>query len=267
VKLFLTLFLLLHTFLFAHNTFPKNSTPIVDPLHFMPEEKAFASRYPKYDKIMKELLYFQLFAVGTIGIIGLLPEDVSQWTDEDKKYTDTQSLLQKHQDNINKGPVWDNDEWAINYIGHPVAGSYFYMWGRESGLSWQESSLLTVLMSTYFWEYGWEAFAETPSTQDLIFTPLLGAILGEGSHYLYTKIRQNHGQIWHSVFLGNLGKGLLNPIGEMNHYLNGLFASNHIKIEVDYRYLHHINSYGNHAFDVEDSAYQSSFHLNFQLKY
>lgn len=268
MKLLLTLFLLSFSSLKANTTFPLPTTRIYDPMQGVPiEEKTFEELHPKYNKILKEVLYFQLFGLSTIAIIGLLPEDISQWTEEDKKYSDIQSLLQKHQDNIDKGPVWDYDEWAINYIGHPIAGSYFYMWGRESGLSWQDSTVLTILMSTYFWEYGWEAFAEVPSKQDLVITPLLGAIVGEGSHYLYRKIVENHGKIWNSLALGDFVKGLLNPIGEMNNYLNESFRSMHAEITMDYNYFHHIDSDGSRNFSIEDTPYQSSFHLNFQLKF
>ncbi|MFZ2890098.1 DUF3943 domain-containing protein, partial [Sulfuricurvum sp.] len=51
---------------------------------------------------------------------------------------------------------------------------------RNDGLSIGESAAFSTLMSTFFWEYGYEAFAEVPSIQDLIFTPLVGSLFGEG---------------------------------------------------------------------------------------
>ena len=221
----------------------------------------------RYERIVKELAYMQVFAIGTIGVIAVLPENVSQWTSEDKKFTDVHKLLKKHADNIAKGPVWDNDAWAVNYIGHPVAGSYFYVWGRQAGLSWQESAMLTTLMSTFFWEYGWEAFAETPSTQDLIVTPLLGSVLGEGTNYLYNCIMENDGKIYDMKWLGDLGRGLLNPIGEMNKYLDSAFEAAHIEISVDYSYAKNIENYQLHNIENNRGMIQSYFKLNFSLKY
>lgn len=222
---------------------------------------------PKYEKIARELAYMQVFAIGTIAVIALLPEGVSQWSAEDKAFVDAQELLRKHADNIAKGPVWDNDDWAVNYIGHPITGSYFYVWGRQSGLSWQESAILTTLMSTFFWEYGWEAFAEVPSTQDLIVTPLLGSLLGEGTNYLYNCIMENNGKIYDSTFLGSLGRGLLNPIGEVNKYLDDAFAAAHIEISVDYSYNQDIDNYRLRNTIENNGQFQSYFKLNFKLKY
>jgi len=221
----------------------------------------------RYERIVKELAYMQVFAIGTIGVIAILPENVSQWTNEDKQFTDVQDLLKKHADNIAKGPVWDNDDWAVNYIGHPVAGSYFYVWGRQAGLSWQESAMLTTLMSTFFWEYGWEAFAETPSTQDLIVTPLLGSILGEGTNYLYNCIMDNDGKIYDMKWLGSIGRGLLNPIGEMNKYLDSAFELGHIEIGIDYSYAQNTGNYQLHNINNDVGMIQSYFKLNFSLKY
>lgn len=221
----------------------------------------------KYEKLVTELAYLQVFAIGTIGVIALLPESVSHWTAEDKVLIDAQELLAKHADNIAKGPVWDNDSWAVNYIGHSVAGSYFYVWGRQSGLTWQESAILTTLMSTFFWEYGWEAFAEVPSKQDLIVTPLLGSILGEGTNYLYNKVMENNGKIYDSYVLGGMGRALLNPIGEMNMYLASAFNAANIEISVDYAYNQDVNNYRLRNTIENNGQIQSYFKLNFKLKY
>ena len=222
---------------------------------------------PRYEKLITELAYVQVFAIGTIGVIALLPENVSNWTEEDKTLVDIQELLAKHADNIAKGPVWDNDAWAVNYIGHSVAGSYFYVWGRQSGLSWQESAVLTTLMSTFFWEYGWEAFAEVPSTQDLIITPLLGSLLGEGTNYLYNKVMENDGKIYNSYILGGIGRALLNPIGEMNMYLASAFDAADIEISVDYSYNQNIDNYRLRSTIDNSAQRQSYFKLNFKFKY
>ena len=222
---------------------------------------------PRYEHIIKDLAYMQVFAIATVGMIALLPESVSHWSAEDKAFVDVQELLTKHADNIAKGPVLDNDTWAINYIGHSVAGSYFYVWGRQSGLSWQESAVLTTLMSTFYWEYGWEAFAETPSIQDLIITPVLGSLLGEGSYYFYTQIMQNNGEIYDSKILGGVGRALLNPIGELNQIFSDAFDAANIEISVDYSYTQNPDNYKLRNIMENNGQIQSYFKLNFKLKY
>lgn len=222
---------------------------------------------PNYEKIVTDLAYLQVFALGSIGLIALLPEDISHWSKEDKALVDTQALLKKHANHIAKGSIIDNDTLAINYIGHPLVGSYFYIWGRQASLSWQESFILTSLMSTFYWEYGWEAFAEVPSRQDLIITPILGSLLGETTNYLYNKILFNEGKIYDSKFLGDLGRALLNPIGETNSYLRKTFHTLNIEISVDYSYTENEENYQLENIPQEQSIIQSYFRLNFKLKY
>lgn len=221
----------------------------------------------RYEKLIKEFAYLQVFAIATIGTIAILPENVSQWSTEDKQFTDAKTLLQKHADNVSRGAVWDHDDWSVNYIGHPIAGSYFYVWGRQAGLNWQESAMLTTLMSTFFWEYGWESFAEAPSIQDLIITPLLGSILGESTNYLYNTIVENDGKIYNSIWLGYLGKGLLNPIGELNAYFDDVFEAADIQINVDYSYTKNKTNYQLGNTFENHGLIQSYFKFNFTLKY
>ena len=250
-----------------HNTKANSRTftPSKIPKYF--EDETSQKLDPRYENIVKELAYMQVFAVATIGVIALLPESVSQWSAEDKAFVDVQELLGKHADNIAKGPVLDNDTWAVNYIGHSVAGSYFYVWGRQSGLSWQESAVLTTLMSTFYWEYGWEAFAETPSIQDLIVTPVLGSFLGEGTNYLYNRLMENEGKIYDSMLLGSIGRGLLNPIGELNKLFANAFDAANIEISVDYAYTQNPDNYRVRNIVENSAQLQSYFKLNFKLKY
>jgi len=221
----------------------------------------------RYKKLGRELAYMQVFAVATIGIIAILPEGISKWSSEDKTFVNAKDLLQKHADNISKGPIWDNDAWQVNYIGHPIAGSYFYVWGRQSGLSWQESAILTTIMSTFYWEYGWEAFAEVPSIQDLIVTPVLGSLLGEYSNHLYSTLMSNNGKIYDSFILGGIGRALLNPIGEMNTYLDRAFNAANIEISVDYAYNQNKDTYRLQQSINQNGIVQSYFKFNFTLKY
>ena len=222
---------------------------------------------PRYEKLVTELAYMQVFAVASIGVIALLPESISKWSSKDKTFTNTQNLLEKHTANIAKGPVWDNDTWQINYIGHSVTGAYFYVWGRQSGLTWQESAILSTLMSTFYWEYGWEAFAEVPSIQDLIITPVLGSLLGECTNHLYNQVMKNDGKIYNSVILGTIGRALLNPIGEMNTYLDKTFDRANIEISVDYAYNQNKDTIRLQQSLNPNGIIQSYFKFNFTFKY
>ena len=62
--------------------------------------------------------------------------------------------------------MFDKDNSAINYLGHPYFGMNFYLSQRNYG----ESPLYSYFI---------ESWAEQPSIQDLIITPIVGSILGE----------------------------------------------------------------------------------------
>ncbi|HSE59291.1 MAG TPA: DUF3943 domain-containing protein [Nitrospiraceae bacterium] len=77
-----------------------------------------------------------------------------------------------------KPPVIDKDREIVNYAGHPYFGMSFYLSQRNFGESPLRSFLFSTAMSTAF-EYFVESWAERPSIQDLIITPIVGSILGE----------------------------------------------------------------------------------------
>jgi hypothetical protein len=74
-------------------------------------------------------------------------------------------------------------------------------------------------MSTLFWEYGIEAFAEVPSTQDLILTPTLGSVFGEVFFVAKKSIIRNNKKVLSSRLLGTTSLFLLDPI---NTIVDGL---------------------------------------------
>ncbi|NUM88711.1 MAG: DUF3943 domain-containing protein, partial [Bdellovibrionales bacterium] len=115
---------------------------------------------------------------AAMGILWLMPESVTKW-DKDKIRNGDKEIFAEYAENVRRGPVVDKDDWAVNYIGHPVSGAAYYTLARHNGMSRWQSFGYSVAMSTFFWEYGFEAFAEVPSIQDLILTPTMGAIIGE----------------------------------------------------------------------------------------
>ena len=74
--------------------------------------------------------------------------------------------------------MFDKDNSAINYLGHPYFGMNFYLSQRNYGESPLYSFFFSTFTSTAF-EYFIESWAEQPSIQDLIITPIVGSILGE----------------------------------------------------------------------------------------
>jgi len=165
-----------------------------------------------YKAVVEDSLYLQLIMLSSIGVLAIMPEEITNWN---AAKFEEKSLSQRWKDHVSTKPVWDNDSWFINYIGHPVSGAWYYTMGRNDGLSIGESAALSALMSTFFWEYGYEAFAEVPSIQDLIFTPLFGSIMGEGMYILEGKLDQQGGVVFGSKSLGNVSYFLLDPLGSI----------------------------------------------------
>jgi hypothetical protein len=93
------------------------------------------------------------------------------------------------------------------------------MTARSSGFNIFESFLYSAFMSTCFWEYGIEAFAEVPSKQDLIVTPVLGSVVGEGFFYAKKSIFRHDRKVLNSRILGYTCLTLIDPF---NTLLDGL---------------------------------------------
>jgi hypothetical protein len=86
----------------------------------------------------------------------------------------------------------DGDPWLLNTVGHGLFGSEVYSRARHCGQSPAAAFLATFLASTA-WEYTLEAFHQRPSAVDLVWTPLAGALLGEGRYRLHRALVQGGG--------------------------------------------------------------------------
>lgn len=73
---------------------------------------------------------------------------------------------------------FDNNEFPINYIGHPLSGGAYYGLPRANRLMAWESFLYAVATS-FVWEFFLEFF-ERFSLNDFVATPLGGVPIGEG---------------------------------------------------------------------------------------
>lgn len=156
--------------------------------------------------------------LGVAGFIAALPPEISNWDRSDDR------LMKKWWDNVREGPVWDRDVWYINYIGHPYFGSVYYQVARKSGYRQWDSFMYSMLMSTFYWEYGLEAFAEVPSIQDLVVTPVGGWLWGEWSYQKEKQIRHNGGTVWGSRAWGDVALFLLDPVDTIGVGINKLMG-------------------------------------------
>jgi len=169
-------------------------------------------------KIIEDTLYLQIAMVTTIAVIAVLPESISKW---DKDDASSGSLGAKWRQNVSDGPVMDEDDFLINYLGHPISGAIYYSMARNDGLDPFESFLFSSFMSTFIWEYGYEAFAEVPSIQDLWSTPVIGSLMGEWMYWLEKDLDKQNGLLFNSRYLGNVSYFLLNPMGRIADGLGG----------------------------------------------
>ena len=86
---------------------------------------------------------------------------------------------------------------------------------RNDGLEPFDSFLYSLFISTFVWEYGYEAFAEIPSIQDLISTPVIGSFMGEYFYYLEGELDKNRGLLFGSKYMGNITYFLIDPLGNI----------------------------------------------------
>ncbi|WP_217516365.1 DUF3943 domain-containing protein [Vibrio metschnikovii] len=198
----------------------------VTPLKQQPTLKIEDSSLPRYLTIsdtrdwayLKGQTYTILgLSVATVGLMTLLPESITKWDEEDRNLS---GLGRKWKDNVTSGPTWDRDEHFLNYIMHPYFGGVYYTAARHAGFNEFESFLYSATMSSFFWEYGVEAFAEVPSWQDLFITPFFGAVVGELMFEKEQDIVANGGEVFGSQRLGSVSLFLLNPVGHIHSWVS-----------------------------------------------
>ena len=150
-------------------------------------------------------------SLATMGILYLMPS--TNWDDDDHK-----NPASKWWKNVSRRPVWDKDDFFLNYVTHPYAGAVYYMGARSAGANAQYSFLYSFALSTFFWEYGIESFAERPSIQDLIVTPVFGSLLGESFYQAKRALLDNDRELWGSRALGQTAIFLMDPMTEISEY-------------------------------------------------
>lgn len=176
------------------------------PAHRLPRYLTTAPE-KDWDYLMGQTYTILGLSVATVGMMTFLPESVTNWTAEDRDFS---NLTKKWWDNVSEGPVWDKDDHYLNYVMHPYFGGVYYTAARHSGFNEFESFVYSFTMSTFFWEYGVESFAEVPSIQDIIVTPLFGAAVGEWMYLAEKDIVANGGEVLGSETIGDVSLFFLN---------------------------------------------------------
>ena len=127
-------------------------------------------------KATRSFLTITGIAVASGVVLAFMPQNFSRWDSD---------VLSRAMANLKRAwttpPVWDEDIFFHNFLGHPYAGAFYYNMVRSQGATAWQSFGYALFQST-FWEYVVEALAEQPSIQDLFITPVIGSLLGELFH-------------------------------------------------------------------------------------
>jgi len=122
-------------------------------------------------------------------------------------------------DNV-RHPHWDSDPVWINYVAHPYVGGAYYIRARERGFGAVDSFVYAAFLSTMF-EYGVEAFFEPPSYQDLIVTPVAGALVGA---LIFEPLRNHIKAKPERAWYDNAILMVTDPVGALNSVLAWAFG-------------------------------------------
>lgn len=156
--------------------------------------------------------------IATMLVLEALPKDATAWN---KKANADTPLFKRWLNHVKAGPVWDHDNLVFNYVLHPYAGAAYYMGARSCGFNCWGSFLYCFCISSFFWEYGFESFNEIPSVQDLVVTPIVGSLVGEGFYLVKRKIVGNGYRLCGSKVLGYAVAWLVDPLNETIGYFRG----------------------------------------------
>lgn len=173
---------------------------------------------PDWKGLADDTKLFLIYQVMIVGVLYLMPESVSQWSDEDKGGNPTD----KWQENVTSTRK-DKDDWGINFIGHPYFGAVYYVRARHNGFDRQGSFWYAVIMSTIY-EFGIEALFEPVSIQDLIFTPIGGAIVGEYFMTARENMKRNIAGRGYAKTSDKVFLFLTDPLGSINSAVNRAFG-------------------------------------------
>ncbi len=205
--------------IFSNRIYKENFKLVPFKINIYDMPYSINASYPNYKRLALNTGVLYGAGILTLGVLYVLPEGSTAWNKKEMKDTPP---FKRWWRNVKQGPVVDKDNFIFNYILHPYGGAAYYMGARSQGFNLYQSFLYSTTISTIFWEYGIEAFMEVPSIQDLIITPLVGTLLGEGFYILKRHIVVNGYTLFGSKLLGNITAYLIDPVNEVV----GLFAGN-----------------------------------------
>ncbi len=177
------------------------------------------AHYPNYRRLWHNTGVLCGAGIVALGVLESLPENATNWN---RMELNSVPMLERWGNHVKKIAHWDGDSPIFNYILHPYGGAAYYMSARSVGFNMKWSAVYCFCISTFFWEYGVEAFMEIPSIQDLVITPVAGTLLGECFYKLKRQIVDDDYTLFGSSLLGNVVAYVIDPVNEVI----GLFAGN-----------------------------------------
>jgi len=154
----------------------------------------------------------EIFALNVLGEVDYymhLDANSDDW-----RYRPTWNGVRKK---IADGPSLDANNFTTNAVGHLYSGNMYFTAARSNGYDFFHSTMFAIGGSV-MWEYFGE-FKEQVSANDIVFTGIGGAILGEGLTQTSIYIEKN----FRRSFLRDTVVLLLNPMRMLNRYIDRSF--------------------------------------------
>lgn len=125
--------------------------------------------------------------------------------------------LNSIKENFKHGFIWDNDKLGTNTFLHPYNGSLYFNAGRANGFNFWQSELFAIGGSAM-----WELFMECeyPSTNDIIATPIGGAVLGETLFRASDAVLDDRSSGWER-FGREAAAFIISPLRGINRIITG----------------------------------------------
>ncbi len=194
----------------------ENDVEIDQATRDQPERNDFD--LPDSDGLKRDTWYFLGYQWVTIGVLYVVPETISNWSDEQKQG----DYLSRWRDNVTN-PQFDSDDLYLNYLLHPYWGAAYFVRAKERGYSDTGAFWYSMLLSSIY-EFGAEAMFEEVSIQDVIFTPMLGSMLGQYFMNVRRDIRQRDFELGHRRTRDKWVWVLTDPLGAINRRMDRLLG-------------------------------------------
>lgn len=203
-----------HIYDFMAANRPKHRNPSIYALPY-----SFKTYSPDWKRLWVNTAIYATAFCGTLFTLECLPEDATTWN---RAAIQSVPPFKRWYRNIFvRNPEIDHDKWIFNYVLHPYAGAVYFMAARSAGFNFWRSFLYCSIVSNIGWEFGVEAFMERPSYQDLVITPCVGSLIGEGFYKLKRHIVYNNYRLWGSPVLGNIVAFIVDPVNALTDLFLG----------------------------------------------